>query len=152
MPNTSYSTVGTRYSLLGSCASSAITPFATLKECVEDHDTVLGNLKNDFNSNVNTKMQALYTKLAARKDYYEMTKGKFVESNKFVVDSGKTLSDLSSCKIMRREAMNMIGNGCYRFGKHFSIQSIILLIIGPLMILLSFYVCCAVIKSTPASH
>lgn len=108
-------------------------------------------MKSDFNTNVDSKMQDLYTKLKSRKTYFENTKGQFVESNKFIVDSGKTLTDLSSCKIMRREAVNMIGNGCYRFGKHFSIQSIILLIIGPLMILLSFYVCCAVIKSTPAS-
>lgn len=153
VPQTTYNSVSNRYSLLngGDCASSAIGPFATLKECVEDHDSLLSGMKSDFNSNVNSKMQGLYTKLNARKPYYETTRNQFTETNKFIVDSGKTLSDLSSCKIMRREAINMIGNGCYRFGKHFSIQSIVLLIIGPLMILLSFYVCCSVIKSTPAA-
>ena len=108
-------------------------------------------MKANFNLDVNAKMQDLYTKLKSRKLYYETTKDQFTETNKFIVDSGKSLADLSSCKIMRREAINMIGNGCYRFGKHFSIQSIVLLIIGPLMILLSFYVCCAVMKSTPAA-
>jgi hypothetical protein len=95
-------------------------------------------------------MTSIYSGINSRKSYFETTKDKFVETNKFVKDSGKSLADLSSCKIMRREALNMLGNGCTRFGKDFSIQSIILLIIGPLMILLSFYVFCAVLKSTAA--
>jgi hypothetical protein len=143
VPIFNHLTVSTRYSTTYACASTAIEPYSRLKGCVESHDNKLDAMTSSFNA-LDTKMTTIFNAVKSTKTYIESTRDKFKESNAFVKDSGTTLAELTSCKIMRREARNLLGNGCYKFMKYFSIQSIILLILGPLMVILSFYILCAV--------
>lgn len=63
------------------------------------------------------------------------------------VETEGGLSALMNCTIVRREYKMLLGNTCYQFGINFAYQSLLLALLGPLLTMISFCICCSVIRS-----
>jgi predicted transcriptional regulator len=146
-----FTTLNIRYDP-GNCALLAAPIYANLKACVDDHDTLIGNLETDVDSGPRAQGVSAYTKLQNAKTEFEDLQTKGNDLVEFVKSTSENLDSMMDCRVMRAEVRNLMGNMCYKFAHNFTVQSILIGIIGPLMTILAFCVCCVYRKSKLADE
>lgn len=142
-------TDGTQRYGAGDCAASAAATLTNLKACVDSHDGLIDSMDAAIIAANGPKETAvdIYTSLSTVKPEFESIQVKLQETVDFISATTENLPAILNCKVFRSEMRTMLGNVCYRFTRPFTIQGIILCIIGPLMTILSFCVCCTYMKS-----
>lgn len=138
-----------RYSTNGNnCAASQAAEVERFKNCVVDINAKFLSFRTDlYNpgdvSKPNGAARVFYGAMAGIKTNYESISTAMNEAAALFKDSTASLDTFLNCKIIRSEMRNTFGNTCFRFGKNFARQAILLAIIGPLFWLLSCCVCCS---------
>lgn len=146
---TGFTTGNQRYAV-GNCAAAQAIPLTNLLTCVRSHDTLIDEMDTDISTTVGCpkeKAVAIYQGLTNAKTQFQDLQNKLKKSTEFIASTVESLPELMNCKIFRKEMRNMLGNACYRFTRNFTIQAILLAIIGPMMTVLAFCVCCTYMKS-----
>lgn len=91
----------------------------------------------------------IYKAVIAGNGEINQIKKDLVETIEFVsgAENEGGLSALMNCTIVRREYKMLVGNGCYHLGINFAYQSLILGVLGPLLTVIAFCICCSVLRS-----
>lgn len=114
-----WTTLPTRYTSSNpfvSCASTVDTVYASLKSCVDSHDSKMNDFKSSFGSDIQNTANNLKASIKASK---EATPGwgDHFENNNILTESraflkGEKLNQLQNCKILRFSVVSLLGSSC----------------------------------------
>jgi hypothetical protein len=123
------------------CAQQASNIYANLKKCVSQHDILIRDMTNSFNSNIIPQITSLKTAISNTQGDLSAVKQSlsktiaFVESPKETNTTLVGMRGMMECQQIKKSIRRTVGNNCHKYAWHWSIMSIFMLIIAPFLVI-----------------
>lgn len=134
-----YDTIPNRYaSTETSCAQDATSLYANLKRCVNQHDWLIGNMTNSFDTDVLTEIKYLKNNITSAESSFGNITSTLSKTIAFVSNIKTGNNEIGvrgqmRCSQINNSIRRAVGVNCHKFAWHWSIMTILMLIIGPLI-------------------